>query len=339
MSRTPRPVVIGQPIEGCDGYTPLGSMPDVGIRRRWLYNGVVRSVEWRHGGVVKALESFPDHPTPEMLQSLLSECEGRNVIRPSSYGDLFHQRNFQPPVRAAHRKMFGGGCIPGGWNAVRETVTVRAPLFKYDVRSAYLWALSLGLPHPETFRGVRRVDGPGLYWAESPNLAHLPHPWNKPGHFPATEEELLALPIRVRDIRFGVAFEPGTFDTVPWCQDIRQWSCYKAVGRAYWGRWIAGTAAIAETLLESGEISTSRPLPDARRNPIWGAIITSRLRLRLWDLWDSGRRRTFRVFTDSIVTDTEIDTGPNIGDWALKEEYPHGAIILLQSVEPLLKAA
>lgn len=335
----PRPLIIGAPVYGCDGYTSSRELPDVGIRRRWTYNGLTRSVEWRDGGVVKSYETFTAHPTQEMLRALLDECEARNVVRPSSYGDLFHKRIHQPPTRASHRKMFAGACIPGGWNASRDKVIYRGELWQYDVRSAYLWALSLGLPHPMTFREVRRVSGPGLYWAPSPNYPFLPHPWNKAGWFPATEEELLALPISTKDIQWGIAFQPGTLDTSPWIQDIRQWSCWKSVGQSYWGRWIAASSAVAETITESGELATARDLPDNRRNPIWGAIITSRLRLRLWALWDSGERRTFRVFTDSIVTDTEIDTGENIGDWKLVNYFPHGAAIATDRVTPLPKAA
>lgn len=334
-----RPLVIGAPVEGCDGYAPSELLPDVGIRRRWTYNGVVRSVEWREGGVVKMLESFPKHASVDAMQSLLDECAVRGVVRPSSYGDLFHQRIYQPPSRASFRKMFAGGRIPGGWNAIRERMRHRGELFKYDVRSAYLWALAQGLPHPDTFRIVRRVDGPGVYWAPSPNYHFLPHPWNKPGWYPATEEELLALPISISEIKWGVAFTPGTLDTGPWVDDIRQWSCAKVVGQAYWGRWVAGLSAVAETLGNDGELRSARELHDGRKNPIWGALITSRLRLRLWRLWDSGERRIFRVFTDSILTDTEIDTGDEIGDWRLVDHYPDGAIITLQEVKPLPRAA
>ena len=300
---------------------------------------MVRSVEWADGGVVKSRESFAEHLEDEQLKLLLTECAGRGVVRPSSYGDMFHQRNFQPPTRAAHRKMFPGGTVPGGWNAVGLHTRIREPVWKYDVRSAYLWSLAQGLPHPRTFRTVRRVNGPGVYWCPSPCHPLLPHPWNKPGYYPATEDELLALPLDVSAIEYGVSFEPGTFDVSPWCQDIQAWSCYKAVGRSFWGRWISSGNAVAETIKPNGELATARELPDNRRNPIWGAIITSRLRLRLWRLWDSGDRRSFRVFTDSIVTDQELPTGDSIGDWKEEAYYPHGAIIQLQGIKPLSRAA
>lgn len=330
---------VGPPIEGVAGYCLAKELPDRAIRRRWLFHGVPRSVEWRDGGIVKTVEPFTEHQTTDAMLTLLDECEGRQVVRPSSYGDLFHQRIYQPSTRAAHRKLFPPGVVPGGWNAVPLEKRVRGKLWKYDIRSAYLWALSQGLPHPRTFYIVKRVNGPGLYWVPSPVHPMLPHPWDKPGHYPATEDELRRLPIDHREVTYGVAFTPDSLDVTPWVTDIREWSCWRAVGRAYWGRWIAGGSAVAETFTPAGDLNTSRDLPDVKRNPIWAAIITSRLRLRLWDLWDAGDRRVFRVVTDSVVTNEELPVGPNIGDWKLEDYYPHGAVISLQAVQPLPRAA
>jgi hypothetical protein len=286
---------------------------------------------------VKSRDTFRhDAQTPfddAELAALLEECSARNVTRPSSFGDLFHQRNFAPRMRAGHRKLFP--TIPGGWAGTRFDPIYRGHLYQYDIRSAYLWALSLGLPDPATFRRVRRVDGPGLYWAPSPAYPYLPYPWNKPGMYPATIEEIEALPISWREIKYGVAFTPDTFDTSPWVADIMGWREWKKVGRSYWGRWAATGSVLAQTTNYEGEVNTERELPDPSRNPIWAAIITSRLRLRLWWLVDSGERKVFRVVTDSIVTDTPLDTGENVGDWKLAKEFPKGGIIHVSGVSLL----
>lgn len=331
--------IIGMPVPGCEGYSLSQHLPEKGIQRRWTLNGHPRSVEWCGGGIVKCADMFVDHPTPETLSLLLEECDTRQVERPSGYGDLFHKRHWQPPTRAAHRKLFPAGSVPGGWNAAPLERRVRSPLWKYDIRSAYLWALTAGLPHPSTFRTVRRVAGPGLYWVPSPCHPMLPHPWNKPGMFPATEDELLALPIDFRAVAYGVRFEPASMATQQWVDDIQAWSCWKAVGRSYWGRWVATSSATEERFNRDGAQTSARDLPDNRRNPIWAAIITSRLRLRLWQLWDEGNRRVYRVYTDSIVTDREVETGEGVGAWKLEEHYPHGAIVERHAVTPLAKAA
>lgn len=314
-------IVVGAPIEGCDGYCFARSLPGgAAIRRRWTWHGATRSVEWRAGGVVKLRERFGDHATVAEMESLLAEADARGVVRPSSYGDLFHQRNFTPAIRADHRKMFPA--VPGGWNAVTTAnPTYRGKLYRYDIRSAYLWALSLGFPHPATFETVRRVSGPGVYWCPSPCNSLLPHPWNKTGIYPATEDELLALPLPVREITRGVRFTPGTFDTGAYVADIQAWSCWKQVARAFWGRWIAAGRLRQEWLDGDGDLKTANDLADNRRIPVWGAIITSRLRMRLWEMVDRGDRRVLRVVTDSIVTDTPVDESPEIGGWKLEEEY------------------
>lgn len=331
--------IIGKPVPGHEGYCPSIWLPDKGIQRRWTLHGHPRSIEWRGGGVVKSADNFAEHPTPETLELLLNECDDRNVERPSGYGDLFHKRNWQPPTRASHRKMFPAGSIPGGWNAVPLEKVVRKPLWKYDIRSAYLWALMDGLPHPDTFRIVRRISGPGLYWCPSPCHPMLPHPWNKPGIFPATEDELLALPIDHRGIEYGIRYTPATMGTDAWVTDIQAWSCWKAVGRSYWGRWIAASCAKEERFSREDEPTSARDLPDNRRNPVWGAIITSRLRLRLWQLWDAGNRRVYRVYTDSVVTDEELDTGEGVGEWKLEETFPYGATLDISAVTPLRRRA
>lgn len=315
-------MIVGKPVENVDGYCWSRSLPnDDRLSRRWTFHGQIRSVEWRGGGIVKTRERFQDHPTVEAMEALLEECAALGVTRPSSYGDLFHQRCFTPATRSDHRKLFPA--VPGGWNATTcKNPIHHGRLFQYDIRSAYLWALSIGLPHPKTFRTVRRIDGPGLYWVPSPNSPLLPHPWNKPGMHPATEDELRILPIPGwREATRGVRYEPGTFDVEPYLRDIRQWSCWKAVARSYWGRWIATGSVRQETLDRSGQIRTAREMRDIHRLPIWGAIITSRLRTRLWETWNSPGRRVLRVVTDSVVTDTEMETGEEVGDWKLVQEF------------------
>ncbi len=337
------PFVGDEPINGVDCYVPSSRVPEHGIRRRWSYRGETRSVEWQGGGVVKARDAFEDHATDAELVALLQEAAARGVVRPSSYGDLFHQRSFQGPTRASYRKMFPQ--VPGGWQSVydeqgneaQRNYIIRRPLWLYDIKSAYLWSMSLGLPHPETFCHVKRVTGPGLYWCPSPGNPALPYPWNAEGIYPATEDELITLPLPFRDIRYGVAFVPGTWAVSRWVREISEWSCHKAIGRAFWGRWGATGRTKVETLRPDGEVNTERELSDSMRNPIWAALITARLRQRIWPLFRQ-KRRIFRVFVDSVVTDEPLDTGEKMGEWVEKEQYLHGGIIHVEGVTSLRAA-
>jgi hypothetical protein len=317
--------------EGEEGYCLSELLPKKGIRQRWSLHGNVRSVQWRASprGVVKARNGFTDHLDPEDLAVMLSDGREAGVIRPSSYGDFFHQRIKQPRCPKWSRKMFPQ--VPGGWQAVLGNNSVcKKPLWQYDIRSAYLWSLMQGLPHPDSFERVKKVAGPGLYWCESPALPMLPYPWNHPGIYPATEDELLALPLNHQSVTSGIIYKPGGMPVQEWARDIRQWDHWKAVARSYWGRWASIASPVCETLLESGEVNTRRELPDPSKNPIWGAIITSRVRLRLWQIAD--KPGTHRVFVDSVVTEFPIETGGEIGDWVEKAHFPKGGEIHITGV-------
>lgn len=223
--------------------------------------------------------------------------------------------------------------VPGSWVTAYDGSTVRDRLRKYDIRSAYLSALSENFPDPATFLPVRRVTGPGLYLLPSPCRKMLPYPWNAPGVFPVTEEELLTLPLNHHDIRSGIAYEPGGVDTAPMVADIRAWSCWKMVARMYWGRWASAPGALtAQTLGEDGEIRTETVLGNPAFNPIWASLITSRLRLRMWRTALS--IPCYRIATDSIVTTAELDEGERVGDWQLEDTYPRGGVVSIRGVHP-----
>jgi hypothetical protein len=211
-------------------------------------------------------------------------------------------------------------------------------LYQYDMRSAYLWSLMQGLPDPDTFRSVRKVTGPGLYYCPSPADVRLPLPWDRPGIYPATEEELRLLPLPWREIRRGIRYEPGTFDVDRYVRVIQSFSVRKQIARGFWGRWGGGGKLTAQTL-RNGALSREWEMRDPRKNPVWAAIITSRVRCNMWRVIDSPERQVFRVWVDSVVTDTPMDISANIGGWALKGHWPKGADVLPNGVVELPRAA
>jgi hypothetical protein len=321
---------VGESHPGEDCYLMPEQFPTKGYRRAWHWRGGIRSAEWREGGIIKNWGSFPAHDTPDVMRGLLTEAEARGVERPSSYGDLFHQTCRFAPTRTHVRKLFPS--VPGAWQQVIERGPIREPLYQYDIRSAYLWSLGQGLPDPDTFVTVKRAAGPGLYWAESPCRPMLPYPWNQPGLWPATEEELLAFPIDPKTIRRGIAFAPGTQPIGQAVESIRAWSCWKAVGRSFWGRWASIGKVECTTFDEQDRQRTHREIADTTRNPIWAALITSRVRLRLYAMtWE---RPISRVFVDSIVTRAPIDESDAVGGWKLVDYFPDGGDVGINGVQP-----
>lgn len=55
-------------------------------------------------------------------------------------------------------------------------------------------------------------------------------------------------------------------------------------------------------------------------NPVWGHLIVSRVRNRVWEASRQGN--TARVYVDSIITTAHLDKDcGEIGDWKLEEEF------------------
>lgn len=328
----PRPLLIDRMAPGCDSYMASSAFPVLGITRRWKFHGNVRSVQLQGGGIVKSRDKFTEHFDPDALTALLAEATARGVTRPSSYGDLYHQRNATVKHPGYSVKMFPA--TPGAWIEVltpRSRPVVRDRLRLYDLRSAYLWALMQGLPDPATFHRVKRFAGPGVYWVESPNAPGLPYPWHHGGLYPASDDEIETLALHAGVTDAGVAFTPGTLDTRGLVADIRGWTCWKAVARSYWGRWGTAAQTVAETMdPATGAMRTTRALRDPFRAPLWAVLITSRVRMRLYRA--AMMVPTLRVHTDSVLTPGELDTGEGVGDWVLRDEFPRGGLVTVNGV-------
>jgi hypothetical protein len=325
---------VGKVVRGQHCYLHPTDFPERGYRRRWLWRGAMRSAEWREGGIVKNWGTatdgpFTDHQTEVSMTALLEECAARGVERPSGYGDLFHKTCRFAPTQAHVRKMFPS--VPGAWEHVIQRGTISEPLFQYDMRSAYLWSYSQGLPAPSSFATVNRIEGPGLYWVESPADRALPYPWSRAGVFPATFEEITTFDLRTRPVTRGIAYVPNSEPLGQSIQSLRAWSCWKNVARAFWGRWASIGKVECVTYATDDVERTRREMADSTRNPVWGAIITSRVRLRCWEIvW---RQPVARVYVDSVVTTAPIEESDDIGGWKLIKHFPNGGYIGLAGVE------
>ena len=298
--------------------------------RSWSWRGNLRSVMWRDSrAMVKNWSTFNEHGSVAAMSELLGEVAARGIEKmPSGYGDLFHKLHGTPPTQAHVRKMFPQ--VPGGWEMAITHGDIRQPLYQYDIRSAYLWSLAQNLPSPNSFVTVKRVSGPGLYLVESPAREGAPYPWHVPGIFPATLEEIETLNLPYKSVRWGTAYDPDTWRTSQWVDSIQGWSCWKAVARAFWGRWATSGRTCQHTYAPDGGIRSETDIADPCSNPVWASIITSRIRLRLWEIvW---RQPVHRVYLDSVLTTEPLEESAEIGGWREDKYFPKGGFITTQKV-------
>jgi hypothetical protein len=309
-------------------YVLVELVRDGHARRWWRANGRIVSLELKDRGILKPLEAFPEHAHDEStFGALMEHCYARGIKRPSSYADMFNQSYTGPRITWSKNAQF----LPlfaGGWQQARVRGEVKERLRNYDIRSAYLWSLSHGLPDPYTYRFSRSpsysdVQGfrrDGLYVVELGNVTTaLPYPFNVSAkHHIASTQEIEAYQLPIKRYHFGVTWD-RTIDTAPMVDLIMSFPCWKLVARGYWGRW--ASAAKVETETASGKRWT---MANPALNVIWAHAIVSRVKLRLWQECCDAHH----VFVDSVITDRELPVGDSIGDWRLAADYPDGLRIL-----------
>lgn len=316
-------MLIDQLAPGSDSYVLPDNFPGDtrDLLRSWSFGGSLRSVQWKQGGIVKNRIAFSSHKPADSLLSLLIEGAGAGIKRPSSYADFFHQRYHSPLVRPGIRMAFA---LPifGGWQEQTLPLGIyQGTWYKYDIRSAYLWAASLGLPDPNTFRYSDKVGTlPGMYVADIPSRPDLPPPLRGGGLQYLSTEELEAYSLSrtaIPVIQHGVTWTRWvSFQRV--LDNIAGWSCWKDVARSFWGRYASRMELECKTY-KAGAVHREWGLKNVFYNPIWSHLITSRIRQRLWSTLIT--RRCARVYVDSVVVDSVLPTGEMIGDWKLVDTY------------------
>lgn len=309
-------VVPGEHSYVLPGMLPLGGTP--GIARVWKFQQIPRSSMWAVGGVVKTRNQFDGHLEPESLLALLDEAAGRNVTRPSSYGDLFHDTYKSPKLPGPVARAVGMFEVAGGWQEMLKPSGRYPGLWrKYDLRSAYLWATAQGLPNPKTFRYSEHFGTkPGLYLCDILPALHAPYPFRGGGRLAVTPEEVDRYQLTVTRIWHGITWTDA-YDIEPILRNVLSWSCKKYVARGFWGRW-ASRGVITCATYKNQEKSKEWELPLFTFNPIWAHLIVSRVRARVFEATKQGE--TARVYVDSVITTAELPTDQgNLGDWKLEE--------------------
>lgn len=265
------------------------------------------------GGIWKAVDRMP-RLTSENLDSL----EAVGVFHPSTFGDCYHQLAPKAPrLKHTYNGMFSWWS-GGPWEEARKPGIFRGAWYRYDLRSAYRWAATLGLPDVRTFRACVHSDPAsvdGLWIANIEMRDDLPNTFRRSGPIVISSEEIRTYGIKAEVLR-GVTWTqtlPSTYVE----QTLTQLPNAKEAGRAYWGRWISRDPLVCWTPNKRWN------MPNSVANFIWGWLIVGRVRSRVW----SFAKDAAHIYVDEMLVPHEVATGEALGDWHLKEVYPRGVFV------------
>jgi hypothetical protein len=312
------PLILDAARPGLDSY--VWTLPPIenGVARSWHYQGSMRSFQWRDGGIVKMRNAFTSHRSHDAFYSLLEDGARRGVLRPSSYASFFHDCYHSPRATGPARRAMSW-LIPGGWESILlPKGDYPGPWYRYDLRSAYLWALGYGLPDPATYRFTERLTttANGCYIMDCEPSDGAPYPYDRGGTLPILRDEIEAYGIRGR-VRYGITWS-SMLPAGPLQEIIMSWPFWKEIGRAYWGRWAATAPLECATWRDCTRV-TRWELPAAHANPIWAHVILSRVRSRLYDATRAGT--VARVYVDNVIINRQLPTTDCLGGWRLEAEY------------------
>lgn len=312
--------------QGRDGYVERGQLRTLkaDARRWWTFRGGPCSVQLKDGSIYKCVDGIEEHTGDvETFNEFMREVRDSGVDRPSSYADVFHKTFYTPRVRWSLNEVLSHRLV-GGWQQAIQPGAHLGLHRKYDMRSAYLWAGSIGLPDVKSYRltrpGVIARDRGGVYRVELAQLVHsAPYPFNAMRQVLATPQEIETYGLPVARVLSGVSFSFDYNDPAPMIDHIRAFSFWKQIGRGYWGRW-----AMIDPI-ECHVPGKTWNLRNDRTNLVWAHLIISRVRMRVWQAVQ--RAGAVHVFVDSVITRGELPTGTELGAWKLEKEYPAGVAI------------
>lgn len=314
-------VIESRVMPECAGYTYgtkiARAWHDGLLSRMWSLGPRVVSGQLKKaygGGMWKALDRMSTLSIP-----LLAELEALGITHPSTYSDCYHQLAPSPGrLKHTYNGMFNWWS-GGPWEEATQPGLHRGEWYRYDLRSAYRWASTLGLPDPSDMYACihrRPHDVNGLWVAYVEPRADLPRVFrNAVKPVVISSDELRTYGIMADVIR-GVVWE-STYMPNYVGQTLDLLPCAKESARAYWGRWVARDKLRCTTSSRVWE------LPNRLANFVWGWLIVGRVRMRVWQ-W---ARQAAHVYVDEVLVPHELPTGEQPGDWHLKEYYPNGVVV------------
>lgn len=288
--------------------------------RYWSFHSIPTTVALPGNRYAKSLKGFSSHNDEESFRELLREYADAGCPRPSSYADVFHEKFRSPRVSWSVNALLAP-VMAGGWQAALVAGAQHGTHYRYDMRSAYLWAATLGLPDTRTYtRSIspwRNGGYDGIYRVRLLRpVPGAPFPFDRAMECLASNLEIETYNLPIAEIVDGVIWT-RTIDASEIMKAIQLVSTWKLAGRSYWGRWAQLQRVRCTAKGHSWDI------PSITLNIPWAHMIVSRVKMRLWE----HAARAAHVFVDSVITRDVLPTGPNLGDWRLEKIYESGVII------------
>lgn len=311
---------------GRDGYVHSSDMGEIvqrqDVARSWSVYGKTVSIMLDSGAVVKPMDAFDNKhtETENSFTEFLRECAELRCPRPASYASVFHAQFHSPTILKSYNYPLAP-YMTGAWQAHKGAGSYRGRYNKYDLNSAYLWASTLGLPRPASFRTAHHIGKlPGLFLVEYVPKLGLPYPLNigtngfgVAGAALVSTEEINAYDLHVTRVIYGVTWSDYIYpDAIT--STVARASFGKQMSRAFWGRWCSTVD------LECHSKKKSWYMPNRMLNIPWAHLLVSRVKMRCWDV----SANAVHVFVDSVITTDTLPTGTKIGDWRLDAEYNEG---------------
>lgn len=292
--------------------------------RGWRWGGEWRTVEIGRGRVWKAARPWRsrDQWAPAMAEAQRAALSPPSSA-PSALNAMLRRRGIVSRCVATLR-YWGPTEVPGGWEATRHVGRVAGPLYWYDLNAAYAWAATLPLPAPGRVHRVDRWDVSRAVWRLAVPWPGDPRPYARIAARVWTWEERDAWGVEAPPVPYvGLAWSPG--DELQLGEVLaaiaREAPALWALGRrGFWGAW-ASARGPEVVGLRSG---TVRRLPNPYANPLWAALVTARVRLRLAQHWGRGAEAV-HVYVDALVTRRPLEefeaVGPAPGQWRRLGEF------------------
>lgn len=297
---------------------------------------------------------------PDVLGALLRDLLAAGLsVDVSSWAGVWRQWRVWPtplPKKSEILNPLPGASpvivTPYAWIEQRRVGDASGCWREWDIKSAYAWSTMMGLPDQRTVTEVSGdtisddaiylVEGVKSEWRE-PEQWTLPT-WLRP-RAPRVDHErahLFDAPTRKTHRLTWVPGETLNRLCLSPTKVVRayEWrrrldmravfdsirsalpTYYKSVFRAHWGDWGAGSSVTRETWRDGKRVSRNE-MPQGMCAPLWSWLVQARVCDRLARVAEHAQR----LFIDSAVLPEELTPSPvggEVGDWALKHEWPDG---------------
>lgn len=318
------PLVYGDRITpGRNGYASADALREAEQEGRtsqswWLGPEIVScQIAARLGG---GIWKRRDKIETEDAATLLPRLERAGVRHPSSWTDCYHQ--IAPSVPLVIRTWNGllDWWRGAPWSEARRIGIFGGRWYRYDLRQAYRWAATLGLPDTTTLHAHRRYQDTAGLWqgnfrGDTSALPTVLRDATGPVLVSSEDLEIYRIPFRVtRGVTWDRA-HPADFVE----RTLARLPCPREAGRTFWGRWIARTPLTIKTA------NGAREMPrNIFANFAWGHLIMHRVRARVWQ----AAANAAHIHVDEIVVPEPMDCGPDVlGAWREKAVYEQGIVV------------